>query len=123
VIANVTSLTSRRPYPLLQEAHRSTKAAHEFILDALEEAIFHLTGIRTERRNILSVTKTTGKPRRGDLVLKGVDLGNHHTLHRPRAPPNMRDELFFPATVPQGLQISILQREFLLKPTHDQKFL
>jgi len=52
----------------------STKAAHETLLDALEALCFQ-AGIKTERRNTPSVTKSNGKIGRGDLVLKNVNLG------------------------------------------------
>ena len=57
----------------------STKAAHETLLDALEALCFQ-AGIKTERRNIPSVTKPNGKIGRGDLVLKNVNLGGHRHL-------------------------------------------
>jgi hypothetical protein len=56
----------------------STKAAHETLLDALDALCFQ-AGIKTERRNIPSVTKPNGKIGRGDLVLKNVTLGGTAT--------------------------------------------
>jgi len=61
------------------EAHGSTKAANEPLLDALEALCFQ-AGIKTERRNIPSVTKRNGKIGRGDLVLMNVYIGGHRHL-------------------------------------------
>ena len=57
----------------------STKAAHETLLDALEALCFQ-AGIKTERRNIPSVTKPNRKIGRGDLVLLNVNIGGHRHL-------------------------------------------
>ena len=57
----------------------SRKAAHETILDAIEE-ICRQAGITTERRNIPSIKKRNGKMGRGDLVLKNVHLGGRRHL-------------------------------------------
>jgi hypothetical protein len=57
----------------------SRKAAHESILDAIEE-ICQKAGITTVRRNIPSIKKRNGKMGRGDLVLKHVNLGGHRHL-------------------------------------------
>ena len=57
----------------------SRKAAHETILDAIEE-VCRQAGITTERRNIPSIKKRNGKMGRGDLVIKHVNLGGHRDL-------------------------------------------
>ena len=50
------------------------------MLDVTLEAICHLAGIATERRNIPSIKKRNGKNGQGDLVLKRVNLGGYPDL-------------------------------------------
>jgi hypothetical protein len=59
--------------------HTGSTKAHETLLDALEALCFQ-AGIKTERRNIPSVTKRNGKIGRGDPLLMNVNLGGHRHL-------------------------------------------